>query len=131
MAFFITLHLGGFAVLVAGFMAVFFNGRLSVEGRPAPWKRLWDRRWEAGILLGLLSVFSFYPVCENGKWFTYYGFPFFAGVSSEGDGIHGPGMISIALNFAFWLFLPQFVLWVTSGRRRVPGAGSPDSTPPA
>ena len=124
MALFIAMHVGGFVLLVASLLAVFFNGRREVPDRPAMWKRLWGRRWQVGILLGLLSPFSFYPVRFDGKWCTIYGVPFVVCEIVEGDGDpHGPGMISMVLNFAFWLFLPQSVLWVTSGRRRKPEAG--------
>ena len=121
------LNVGGFVLLIASFAAIFFNQKLDARDRPARWRWLWERRWNLGILLGLLSAFSCYPVYEGGKWFTFWGIPFLVAAAGGGEGDpHGPGIISVALNILFWLLLPQCVLWVTSGPRRKAGAVTAD-----
>ncbi|MCK6480728.1 MAG: hypothetical protein HUU06_11350 [Planctomycetaceae bacterium] len=139
MALFLVINLGGFILLIASGAAVFFNKRVKDEGRPVFWRWLRSHGWEVGTLLGLLSFFSQYPLPSNGEWYRIYGIPFLVGAVGGGeDHPHGPGLPSLALNFLFWLLIPQFVLWVASGRRGGPQATSsaspalegPASTPP-
>lgn len=127
----IVLHVGGLVLLVASFAAAVFNGRLHDAGRPRAWRWLWSQRWPLGFLLGLLSFFSGYPVYGEGwrygetsrTWI--FGIPFMFGASDEQGLYPGLGGAALVGNFLFWLLIPQFVLWVTSGRRRTTAPETP------
>lgn len=109
----------GFVLLIASGVAVLFNRRVRVEARPALWRKLWTGRWPLGVLLALASIFMHYRVGPAEDRWLVRGVPFPAAfIDSKGSDYVGPltGTF-MALNCLFWLVLPQFVLWVTSGRR--------------
>lgn len=130
-----VLHIGGLVLLVASAAAVWFNGRVIVVEQPALWRRLWPHRWQVGILLGLVSFFSGYPTYGETSYGVtertwVIGIPFIFG-ASDAQGLYpGFGMPALVANFVFWLLLPQFVLWVTSRRKRrpTPGESAPVSS---
>ena len=125
MALFLVLHVGGLLLLIVSSFATVWNRRVVVRDQPAPWKRAWSRRWQIGVLLGLLSLFSgfvHYPMTPEGGEFAMGGIPFFARSGDHGD-TAVIGVVGFQLNFIFWLLLPQFALWATSGLGRRPEGG--------
>jgi hypothetical protein len=129
MMLFKILHIGGVVVLIASACAVVWNRRVVVHERPALWRRLWGVRWRLGILLGLLSLVSGYLRYPEGREGFVRGLPFAVGGGTYGRPEDLPPpivVITMQLNFLFWLLLPQLVLWATSGQ---PAKGAPPAAP--
>ena len=128
MSLFYLFNFGGLALLILSSFAAVWNRRVVAREMPAPWQRLWRLRWKVGVLLGLLSVFSWavtYPTTLDTGWQANgrfaRGIPFIVGGGTHGvneDMPHPIFLITLQLNFLFWLLLPQLVLWVTWLLRR-------------
>jgi hypothetical protein len=111
----------GFVLLVASACATFFNLRVDPAVRPPLWRKFRRLGWGLGTILGVASIFMFFPVTgTDGLRYSVHGVPFPAYEFDEkgNDYVSPMSMPFVLLNILFWLLLPQFVLWVTSGHRR-------------
>jgi hypothetical protein len=87
--------------------------RRYISAKHPRWAVVHRWRWALGVVLGIASVFVFYPLTGGDGVYRIFGFPFMTvAFDAAGSDYVGPlTPAALLANGGLWFFLPSLFLW--------------------